>query len=311
MGLQQLLSDHPAELQCHAGPILEALAQRFADGDKGVRAALRALLRSTVLPGLGEGQLAPFLPVVMAHLASAMTHLAPDVRLDALGVLEALVEASPSLLAAGHLPTCLEHFSSQLSRAHRGRSVKSQALPPLLAALAALQRFLRRVLPATAQNQQQQQQQQQQEEEKQGAGDASTSTSYTTLRSCRTHWPPRSREPLTPATLLAHYTRPMAPTAPHTKDQPPSKRARLNSGASSSTSSGADAGLSGSAEQRAGMALLRQLFACWAECAPGSLAEAPELEAAQALGAILECANLLVAGLRLLGPEPMVGLQGG
>ena len=63
-----------------AGPVVERLAEHLADADAGVRTALRELLRDVVLPGLGPGGLAPFLPLLMAHITSAMTHLAAAVR---------------------------------------------------------------------------------------------------------------------------------------------------------------------------------------------------------------------------------------
>lgn len=63
-----------------AGRIVEALAEHVADADTSVRAALRDLLKSVVLPGLGAAALAPFLPLIMAHITSAMTHLAEAVR---------------------------------------------------------------------------------------------------------------------------------------------------------------------------------------------------------------------------------------
>ena len=63
-----------------AGTIVEKLAEHAADTDEGVRAAVRDLLRDVVLPGLGAAGLAPFLPILMAHTTSAMTHLAAAVR---------------------------------------------------------------------------------------------------------------------------------------------------------------------------------------------------------------------------------------
>ena len=45
-----------------------------------VRAALEDLLRGAMLPGLGAAALQPFLPLLMAHVCAAMTHLALDVR---------------------------------------------------------------------------------------------------------------------------------------------------------------------------------------------------------------------------------------
>lgn len=45
-----------------------------------VRKQLRELLGKVVLPGLGPSALQPFLPLLMAHTCSAMTHLSQDVR---------------------------------------------------------------------------------------------------------------------------------------------------------------------------------------------------------------------------------------
>jgi hypothetical protein len=59
---------------------VERLAERITDADAGVRGALRALLAGAVLPGLGEQALAPFLPLLMAHVSAAMTDLAAPVR---------------------------------------------------------------------------------------------------------------------------------------------------------------------------------------------------------------------------------------
>lgn len=63
-----------------AGAIVERLAEHVTDAEASVRAALRDLLGNVVLPGLGPAALAPFLPLIMAHITSAMTHLADAVR---------------------------------------------------------------------------------------------------------------------------------------------------------------------------------------------------------------------------------------
>ncbi len=62
------------------GPVIEKLANRIADSDKQVREALKELLAGSLLPQLGEGRLTPFLPLLMAHICSAMTHLQAGIR---------------------------------------------------------------------------------------------------------------------------------------------------------------------------------------------------------------------------------------
>ncbi len=59
---------------------MEKIAEQIADTDAGARTALRDLLKDVVLPGLGAGGLAPFLPLLLAHITSAMTHLTAAVR---------------------------------------------------------------------------------------------------------------------------------------------------------------------------------------------------------------------------------------
>ena len=79
-GLAELLAAHPAELRRHTTLVVETAAERIGDGDASVRAALRELLAGTLLPALGGSALAPFVPLLMAHVCAAMTHLAEPIR---------------------------------------------------------------------------------------------------------------------------------------------------------------------------------------------------------------------------------------
>lgn len=63
-----------------AAVVVERLVERVSDTDAEVRSALKDLLRDVVLPQLGAAALAPFTPLIMAHITSAMTHLADAVR---------------------------------------------------------------------------------------------------------------------------------------------------------------------------------------------------------------------------------------
>lgn len=94
-----------------------------------MRAALLTTLRTAVLPALGPSALSPFMPLLMAHVSAALTNLSADVRFDALAVLGAVTEAAPQLMGQQQqLGAALAHYSGLLSRANRGKSVKSQAL---------------------------------------------------------------------------------------------------------------------------------------------------------------------------------------
>lgn len=60
--------------------LLGKLAECIGDVDKGVQAALKDLLANVVLPQLKGPLLGPFLPLVMAHLFSALTSMTEAVR---------------------------------------------------------------------------------------------------------------------------------------------------------------------------------------------------------------------------------------
>ena len=59
---------------------MDAAAERVGDGDALVRAALQDLLKTRLLPGLGPTGVAPFVPLLMAHVCAALTHLSAPVR---------------------------------------------------------------------------------------------------------------------------------------------------------------------------------------------------------------------------------------
>ena len=172
-GLADLLHRHPQELERHAGhagQLLTKLAERVGDGESAVRQALRSLMRERVMPLLSAGAVRPFMPVVMAHVSSAMTNLCMEVRLDALSFLDVLMDfvpqlvsgidglsslssssTSPSLSAAGgslaaarggFLAPCLQHFCDLLGQGHRGRSIKSQSIASLLKIIQSLNRWV-------------------------------------------------------------------------------------------------------------------------------------------------------------------------
>ena len=63
-----------------ANTVIEKLCERFVDPEKPVRAALHKLFVQQLLPKLGGGKLLPFLPLLMAHVSGAMTHLEEGIR---------------------------------------------------------------------------------------------------------------------------------------------------------------------------------------------------------------------------------------
>lgn len=63
-----------------AGPVIEKLANRIADPEKPVREALKTLFHGSLVTTFSSGMLMPFLPLLMAHICSAMTHLQEGIR---------------------------------------------------------------------------------------------------------------------------------------------------------------------------------------------------------------------------------------
>ncbi|GIL94286.1 hypothetical protein Vretimale_522 [Volvox reticuliferus] len=87
------------------------------------------------------------MPVVMAHVCGAMTHLSLDVRNDALLFLDVMMDHVPQLVLDGFLAPCLAHFCDLFSAAHRSRSIRAQSLAALTKLLTALTGFLKRAFP--------------------------------------------------------------------------------------------------------------------------------------------------------------------
>ena len=79
-GVGALAATHPREVARHAAATLGALAERAADTETRVRAALRPALAAAVAAVDGEGGLAPFVPLLAAHARRALTHVDAGVR---------------------------------------------------------------------------------------------------------------------------------------------------------------------------------------------------------------------------------------
>ncbi|XP_062841389.1 testis-expressed protein 10 homolog isoform X2 [Trichomycterus rosablanca] len=101
VGLCELLSAHPSLLEQHASVVLAEVAALFTDKDGTVRQASTRLLRLVAQSMLAE-RVAPFFPLLGAHLSCAMTHVSTGIQEDALRVLDVLLEHYPALLAQSH-----------------------------------------------------------------------------------------------------------------------------------------------------------------------------------------------------------------
>ncbi|XP_066546986.1 testis-expressed protein 10 homolog [Amia ocellicauda] len=97
-GLRELLTQSPGLLDAHLSSVLSEVAAVFTDKEPAVRAASVRLL-GFVAQCVPAERLAPFFPLLSAHLSCAMTHIAEGIQQDALKILDVLLEHYPSLLA--------------------------------------------------------------------------------------------------------------------------------------------------------------------------------------------------------------------
>lgn len=110
-GLRELLTGHPSLLLPALPRLLASTARLISDDDQSVRKALLSLL-SYILPTAGPESLAPHAPSLLLFAASAQTHIFPAVALDAVRLLDLLLDILPETVAT---PRVLQGYLSLLS----------------------------------------------------------------------------------------------------------------------------------------------------------------------------------------------------
>ncbi|XP_068998971.1 testis-expressed protein 10 homolog [Embiotoca jacksoni] len=99
LGLKELLSVNPFLLEQHLSRLLSEVAAVFTDKDGNVRVAATRVLRF-IAQAVPAERVAPFFPLLSAHLSCAMTHIEASIQEDAMNVLDVFLEHYPALLAA-------------------------------------------------------------------------------------------------------------------------------------------------------------------------------------------------------------------
>ena len=112
-GLRDLFARHAHKLLPNLSKVLEGVLDCSVDVDAEVRAALRTLLESAIA-AVPRGAMEPFVPLVIAYIASAMTSMDSSVRLDAILTSNILLERFGDLIGA-HLETLLPSYASLLA----------------------------------------------------------------------------------------------------------------------------------------------------------------------------------------------------
>uniref|UniRef100_A0A8B9URN3 Testis expressed 10 n=1 Tax=Anas zonorhyncha TaxID=75864 RepID=A0A8B9URN3_9AVES len=124
LGLKELLSQYPFIIDAHLSNIISEVAAVFTDKDAGVRGAAVHLLQFLASKIRAE-QIAPFFPLVSAHLSSAMTHISVGIQEDSLKVLDVLLEAYPALLTDRSV-ILLKNFVELISHQQLSKRLKSR-----------------------------------------------------------------------------------------------------------------------------------------------------------------------------------------
>ncbi|XP_041844914.1 testis-expressed protein 10 homolog isoform X2 [Melanotaenia boesemani] len=127
LGLRELLSTCPSVLEQHLSRLLSEVAAVVTDKDGNVRVAAIRVLRF-IAQSVPAERVAPFFPLLSAHLSCAMTHIEAGIQEDAMNVLDVFLEHYPSLLAA-RPAVLLTNFLELIShRQNTGGAKKGQDL---------------------------------------------------------------------------------------------------------------------------------------------------------------------------------------
>lgn len=125
LGLRELLSQNPQLLDMHLSRLLSEVAAVFTDKDGNVRLAATRVLRF-ISQSVPAERMAPFFPLLSAHLSCAMTHIEVSIQEDSMKVLDVLLEHYPALLAS-RPAVLLTNFLELIShKQNKGGAKKAQ-----------------------------------------------------------------------------------------------------------------------------------------------------------------------------------------
>ncbi|KAG8928396.1 hypothetical protein FRC03_012359 [Tulasnella sp. 419] len=98
-GLRELLEAHPELMGSSLGVLLQATVRAMIDEDSSVRKALLQLF-SWIIPLVSKENLVPHVAFVLLHITSAMSHIFPEIRVDAVRFLDILLITVPEVFSA-------------------------------------------------------------------------------------------------------------------------------------------------------------------------------------------------------------------
>lgn len=146
-GLTELLSEHPKVGHLHASEIISNTSERAVDSDKACREAYCLFLRVALFPILGKAGIQPFIPLLMGHVCSALTHLSHEIRISGIEIMQILLQWRPDIMARQYFVEIGQHFVDSLGRSSRGRSLNAGSLNTLYSLIKGLHVFLSATAP--------------------------------------------------------------------------------------------------------------------------------------------------------------------
>ncbi|KAF8349995.1 hypothetical protein F5887DRAFT_1059217 [Amanita rubescens] len=99
-GLRELFESHWDLSQSHLVPLLNGLVRLLSDEDASVRKTLTSFL-AWLLPRIPSEELIPHSSLLLLYVTSAQTHIFPELRIDAIRVLNILLDCIPGVVTAG------------------------------------------------------------------------------------------------------------------------------------------------------------------------------------------------------------------
>ncbi|EPQ29108.1 uncharacterized protein PFL1_03397 [Pseudozyma flocculosa PF-1] len=99
-GIREILSLHPILIRTAVGQLIPDICKVLSDDDPAVRRNLYSLL-GWYLPQIPPNLLAPYLNALLLFTASALSHIYPEVRIDAIKILDVLVQIAPHATTTG------------------------------------------------------------------------------------------------------------------------------------------------------------------------------------------------------------------
>jgi pre-rRNA-processing protein IPI1 len=100
--MRDLLTKYPHLLDLQLAEICERVVECVVDLERGVRQALLTFLAG-LFPLVSEEVIAPFFPIFIVYMTSALTHMKQSIRVDALGFINIWIKHFPALVAAEHV----------------------------------------------------------------------------------------------------------------------------------------------------------------------------------------------------------------